>query len=235
MILTKLNKDSSWLLESKEGKILIDPWFTESQIDLAPWFSEQYHTSAQPSAESIGAVDYIFISHPFTDHCNKETLLKFSSTIPVITTASIASKISKWNHFEKIVLLENAPFKIKRLSSGSLLDLVHDGFLFYIEEKIILYAPHGLKKYAVQDKVDLLISTTTRYHLPFWLGGTVNLGMESLEKLLQKTGSNVCLTTHDEKKIGKGMVEKLANKSYLSEYSDKRIVALGQGDKYELA
>lgn len=234
MIFTKLNKDSSWLLESKEGRILIDPWFTESQIDLAPWFSEQYHTSEQPSVESIGAIDYIFISHPFTDHCNKETLLRFSSKIPVITTDSIASKISKWNHFENIILLENAPFQIKRLKSSSLLDLVHDGFLFYIEGKIILYAPHGLKKYSQPDKVDLLVSTTTRYHLPFWLGGTVNLGMESLQNLLQKTGSPVCLTTHDEKKIGKGMVEKLASKAYLSEYYDKRIVLLEQEEKYEI-
>ncbi len=233
MIFTKLNKDSSWLLESREARILIDPWFTDSQIDLAPWFSEQYHTTKQPSPESIGGVDYIFISHPFTDHCNKETLLQFSSDIPVITTSAIAKKIYRWNHFKKIYILENAPIKIKRLKSNSILDLVHDGFLFYIEGKVILYAPHGLKKYEHPDKVDVLISTTTRYHLPFWLGGTVNLGIENLKTLLQKTGSSICLATHDEEKIGKGMVEKFANKTYLSEHYDKRIVFLGQGERYE--
>ncbi len=233
MIFTKLNKDSSWLLESMEGRILIDPWFTSSQIDLAPWFSEQCHISDQPLVASLGVVDYIFISHPFTDHCNKETLLQFSAAIPVITTASIAKKISRWNHFKNIYTLENAPIQIKRLPSSAVLDLVHDGFLFYVEGKVILYAPHGLKKYSHPDKVDILISTTTRYHLPFWLGGTVNLGIESLKILLQRTGSSICLATHDERKIGKGMVEKFANKSYLSEYYDKRIVSLGQGEKYE--
>lgn len=32
----KLNEDSSWMWESDSLSILVDPWFTASQIDFAP-------------------------------------------------------------------------------------------------------------------------------------------------------------------------------------------------------
>ena len=96
----KLNEDSSWMWESDSLSILVDPWFTASQIDLAPWFSEQFHLNPQPLISEIKKPHYIFISHPFTDHCNKETLLQFDPTIPIIAETNTLTKIKRWNYFK---------------------------------------------------------------------------------------------------------------------------------------
>lgn len=57
MRLVKINEDSSWMWEWEDIRVLVDPWFTPSQINC------------------------IFISH----HFNKENLLQFDKDIPVIS------------------------------------------------------------------------------------------------------------------------------------------------------
>ena len=49
----------------------------------------------QPLISEIKKPHYIFISHPFTDHCNKETLLQFDPTIPIIAETNTLTKIKK--------------------------------------------------------------------------------------------------------------------------------------------
>lgn len=211
----KLNDDCSWLWEFDGIKIIIDPWFTPSQIDGHRLFSEQFHQSPQPSVASLPQVDYLFVSNPFTDHCNKETLVQFDPSIPVIAKESILRKVSKWNHFHQLILLQDAPFPVKEYKPGKLLDLVHSAYLFETEEGTILFAPHGAKRRDLP-KADVLVTTTTRYHLPFWLGGTVNLGIKNAELLYEQSGAKFFLSTHDEQKLGKGFVEKLAKKNYVT-------------------
>ena len=115
--LTHLNADTSWLLQlpnpasqtqpktRKYYNILIDPWLSGSQIDIASWFSIQWH-STTPFASSFAAVsalalqaesgdiqaeqdddqsviDAVLIAHEFTDHCHQETLLQVPFLIPV--------------------------------------------------------------------------------------------------------------------------------------------------------
>lgn len=47
-------------------------------------------------------IDAIVISHEFTDHCNKETLLEFPSTTPVFATSKAAILIRSWNYFDAV-------------------------------------------------------------------------------------------------------------------------------------
>ncbi|MEY3074973.1 MAG: hypothetical protein RJB25_611, partial [Bacteroidota bacterium] len=89
MQLTKLNADSSWMFYFDGLHVLVDPWFTESQVDFHPWFSRQFHIDEQPRVAVLHKPDFIFISHRYTDHCNRETLLQFSSEIPVVAIDSI--------------------------------------------------------------------------------------------------------------------------------------------------
>ena len=212
----KLNDDCSWLWELNGTKIIVDPWFTPSQIDGHRLFSEQFHQNPQPSVSNLPKADFLFISNPFTDHCNKETLVEFDFSIPVIANRRILKKISKWNHFQKLIPLEDAPFQIKEYKPGRFLDLVHSAYLFELEENAILFAPHGAKKRNLP-KATVLITTTTRYHLPFWLGGTVNLGIKKAELLYEHCGARILLSTHDEQKHGKGFVERLAKKEYVTD------------------
>lgn len=234
MKITKLNDDSSWLIDFTETTLMIDPWFTPYQIDIAPWFSTQYHKTNQPAVSDIKTPDYIFISNPFTDHCNKETLVQFDKSIPIIGTKKVVNKIKKWGHFETYILIENAPFQIQLIKGGSMFDLVHNAFHIQHGSASILYAPHGSKATNIP-KSAVLITTTTRYQLPFFLGGKINLGYSAAIKLLRKSKSAVLLSTHDEQKVGKGIVELLAQKKYVNTNNvNTKIKFLQQGETISL-
>jgi hypothetical protein len=213
MQLTKLNADSSWMFHFDGLHVLIDPWFTESQVDFHPLFSRQFHQSPQPTVGELQQPDYIFISHPFTDHCNKETLLQFSKEIPLVALPSILKKIAKWGHFQTLLPLSAAPFHVEVLKTKNA--LVHKAYLIESAQNKIVYAPHGaVLKNIPNVKIDAVISTTLCYQLPFFLGGTINLGSESAVRLQQQLHSNVLLTTHDEDKKGEGLVSLFAKRKF---------------------
>jgi L-ascorbate metabolism protein UlaG (beta-lactamase superfamily) len=223
----KLNEDCSWLWELNGMNILVDPWFTPSQIDIHRLFSEQFHLRDQPPVSSLKNVDFIFISNPFTDHCNKETLTQFNPLVPVIAKQSILKKISKWNHFSTLIQLKDSPFPITEYRPNGFLDLVHSTYLFESNDGTILFAPHGAKTKKLP-KVDILICSTKLYHLPFWLGGTVNLGIKNAKLLYERCEATLFLSTHDEQKLGKGLVEKLAVKDYVSNADFVTYLNVGQ-------
>lgn len=56
-------------------------------------------------------IDAIIISHEFTDHCNKNTLLEFHSETPVFATGPAAELIRSWNHFNVVQTIP--PFSSK--------------------------------------------------------------------------------------------------------------------------
>lgn len=214
MKLTKLNDDSSWLWDISGIKVLVDPWFSKSQVDFHPLFSQQFHVKEQTSMDEIPQVDFIFLSHPFTDHCNKETLLELDPTIPVICLPSIQKKVQKWRHFQSFISLENAPFELEKISVTSLIDLVHHAYLISDGTQAFCYAPHGCKSILPNKKAQLLITTTTTYSLPFFLGGTVNLGVGKALDLAEKLAATQLISTHDEVKIQKGIVAVLSKRTF---------------------
>ncbi|KIV96052.1 hypothetical protein PV10_03634 [Exophiala mesophila] len=48
-------------------------------------------------------VDGILISHEFTDHCHRATLLDFDADIPVYASTKAAQLIRSWKHFNRVV------------------------------------------------------------------------------------------------------------------------------------
>lgn len=105
---------------------LLDPWLQGPQTDVARWFSTQWHV-VPPSVATIADlssvlqevedpeghakesqdsfIDAVAISHEFTDHCHKATLLELPKNTPVYA-ADVAAKIIKgWDHFLTIVTL----------------------------------------------------------------------------------------------------------------------------------
>ncbi|KAF3930654.1 hypothetical protein ABW19_dt0206671 [Dactylella cylindrospora] len=130
-ILTHLNADTTWLLllpyppntspapPCRYYRILFDPWLAGPQSDVYAWFSTQWH--ATPS--SIGTIselsefirsvdgegpnergiDAVFISHEFTDHCHKETLLQIPGYVPVFANDKAFDLIRGWGHFESVL------------------------------------------------------------------------------------------------------------------------------------
>lgn len=113
--------------------IILDPWLAGPQSDLASWFSRQWHAissayetvpeveelcrrveaiaSSQPGSSAAAnerVIDAIAISHEFTDHCHKDTLVQFGRDVPVIATTKAADLIRGWGHFDQVI--ETPPF-----------------------------------------------------------------------------------------------------------------------------
>ncbi|KAK3044267.1 hypothetical protein LTS18_001751, partial [Coniosporium uncinatum] len=181
-VLHHLNADTSWLLQlprptsaiRRGGRvyynILIDPWLSGPQSDVASWFSQQWH-AIEPAVKGIDGVtrliwdiedvasrdieaerenlkqangkrkrisadvggrkskrhsnganghiqqekedskngsrgmciDAVAVSHEFTDHCHKDTLLEIERDVPVFATTKAASLIRSWNHFHSVI------------------------------------------------------------------------------------------------------------------------------------
>ncbi|GAB7366545.1 hypothetical protein MBLNU230_g8532t1 [Neophaeotheca triangularis] len=152
-VLHHLNADTSWLLQIprpinavKHGSrhfynILIDPWLSGGQSDVAKWFSQQFHAS-ESAVKSIkeveelawgieslveesqrfnrnprngteedddndnhtnSPIDLVVISHEFTDHCHKDTLLEVHPDVPVVATTQAAKLITRWSHFRTVL------------------------------------------------------------------------------------------------------------------------------------
>ncbi|KAH7138478.1 hypothetical protein B0J11DRAFT_16361 [Dendryphion nanum] len=53
--------------------------------------------------EETSLVDVVAISHEFTDHCHKETLLEVHPDVPVIATEQAAKLISSFGHFRTVL------------------------------------------------------------------------------------------------------------------------------------
>jgi len=226
MQLTKLNADSSWFWTIDGLRVLVDPWFTESQVDFHPWFSRQFHLDEQPSVAAIPKPDYIFISHRYTDHCNRETLLQLDANIPLIALQSILKKIEAWGHFKKLIPLSEAPLDIQLVATRQ--NLVHKAYLVTSSSGKLLYAPHGaqLKQ---ECAAEIVIASTLRYELPIFLGGVINLGLKVALDLKESVRARHLLCTHAENKREEGLVALLAKKKF---QKDAGITYLNPGETF---
>lgn len=54
-------------------------------------------------AEDETFIDAVAISHEFTDHCHKDTLLEVHKDVPVFATEEAAKRISGFNHFRTVI------------------------------------------------------------------------------------------------------------------------------------
>jgi hypothetical protein len=99
--------------------------------------------------------------------------------------------------------------------------------LISFENKRIVYAPHGFKSLNKQITADVLITSCSTYQLPWYLGGTINLGINKALSMAELLSTSIILSTHDEQKIGKGIVEKIAKKIPFQE--NKKIIILERG------
>jgi hypothetical protein len=61
------------------------------------------NATAATTAQVETFVDAVAISHEFTDHCHKDTLLEVHRNVPVFATEQAASLVSGWGHFRTVV------------------------------------------------------------------------------------------------------------------------------------
>ena len=121
------------------------------------------------------------------------------------------------------------------------LDLLHNALLFFPgtaeattrnaqRPATVLYAPHGYiwrhgeprkpdpLPFAVTvpalPPIDILMCTLAEYRLPFFLGGTINLGLEAACALAAACAPRVIVDTHSEQKPATGLVPRIAATVY---------------------
>jgi hypothetical protein len=268
LILT-VNADTTWLLQLPRPQtdssrrwynILLDPWLTGSQSDVASWFSRQWHAvkpafggidevealcrrveelsvSASDSVSTLKSpvVDAIAISHEFTDHCHKATLLQCDCSIPVFAATKAAESIKGWKHFDAVI--ETPTFggdqtdwrkfsiallpdwlSITRLVTGKDALYYHSAVMItfssnsFESAEAIIYTPHGIHvpslvtvSQAVQS-----ISTLALLHglhdVSIDWGQQLNLGAHNGLAAQRALNAKYWIGTHDEVKKGGGVV-----------------------------
>lgn len=228
--LQRLNHDTTWKITLHNQTLLLDPWLTGTEIDGFSWFNEQWHATPPVSVEDLGNIDHIIVSQPFSDHCHEETLQLLSPEIPIAAVSAARKRLEKtFSHNRTFNTIpdyaagfwELGELRFAQFRTASVLDQVHNALLILSPNgENIFYAPHGFvpnaKQVAVlkQYPIHVLITTISEYHLPFFLGGTVNLGLGVLQKLAQILKPKHIISTHDEQKHAKGLVPKIARTFY---------------------
>lgn len=252
--------------------ILIDPWLRGPQEDVAGWFSKQWHL-AESSVSSIyeldellrdaealeneglgiaetttepSYIDAVVISHEFTDHCHKATLLEVSPNIPVFTTGKAAQLIRSWNHFS--VVIEMAMFSIgqdwrttttpplpgwigiSRIVTNSDALYYHSAVLVCIGNststadaaEAIIYTPHGLAAPSISaittanPPIDPLALLHGLHDVTIAWGAQLNLGAVNAIKAQQALKAKFWIGTHDEDKKKSGFIAPLLRRKALT-------------------
>lgn len=78
----------------------------QAQDPLASTTTVTTAKKGRPHEEQDGSrrtfIDVVAISHEFTDHMHKATLLEIDPYVPVFATSKAASLIRSWNHFHQV-------------------------------------------------------------------------------------------------------------------------------------
>jgi hypothetical protein len=110
------------------------------------------------------------------------------------------------------------------------LDLVHHAYLISDGVSTLCYAPHGTRKILETKEANVLLTTVTTYELPFYLGGTVNLGLNKALLLAESLKVKTIISTHDEQKRQSGIVASLSKRKYTP---SNQFLTLTQGQFFE--
>ncbi|KAJ4292791.1 hypothetical protein N0V90_009454 [Kalmusia sp. IMI 367209] len=257
-ILHHLNADTSWLLQIprpasavRHGSriyynILIDPWLTGPQSDVARWFSQQWHaieSAVKTIAEveeiarqveilagglrlgkrrisnlEAGAgvetfIDAVAISHEFTDHCHKDTLLEVHPDVPVFATERASLSIYG----------EEEPSNTSEAA------------------ECVIYTPHGIPYSSLEPiaQADPPLQTLAFLHglhdVSISAAQQLNLGAKNGVLAQRVLRAKYWVGTHDEVKKGGGLVAWfLRRKIWTLEEALKEARAIGDGEDTDM-
>lgn len=228
LTLRRLNMDSSWALSWAGTTLLIDPWLIGSEVDGFSWFNEQWHVTALVPVDSIGEYQAILISQAYSDHCHQQTL-KCLHMVPFIATPSASGRLKREMRGSVINILpevtsgrwlDHGALQLAYLDPGRMIDPIYNGIVIRYENELVVYFPHGFtlnekQLKALQAYRTLLLMTSfSSFKLPAFLGGTSNPGVANALDLVDALQPKRVVHTHDENKLAKGLVSKLAKVVY---------------------
>lgn len=211
--------DNSWCITLGNKRILVDPWLEGEEVDFFPWFNTQWHGTPPIAYNKIPDYDIVLITQKYPDHFHIQTLLKLQPKL-LIVPSSIQKRTKALLPDAKVFSLnkENRIYKdgdltIQWFSTSRKIDPIYDAVVLSDAKEAVFIAPHGYhfkSKPDIDVPVKVLISTLNHFKLPFFLGGTVAPGIEGLKHLNINLSPEYIIATHDEDKLAKGLVMRVA-------------------------
>ncbi|EHY57186.1 hypothetical protein HRR83_002681 [Exophiala dermatitidis] len=246
--------------------ILIDPWLDGPQEDVAGWFSKQWH-QAKSSVQTIAQledvlrdvealqlqdnlqdscpkctnsfIDAVAVSHEFTDHCHKETLLQIKSSVPVFGNRKAVRIIRSWRHFDTVLEIPTLPKDVdwrstsisplpnwigigRLVTSYDALNL-HSAIVISVGRaqssldaaEAIIYTPHGIEAMtaAVIQKASPPITVLALLHglhdISIARSKQLNFGGVNAVQAMEILRAKYWIGTHDEEKPASGLIAPL--------------------------
>ncbi|TVY76098.1 hypothetical protein LSUE1_G006655 [Lachnellula suecica] len=189
--------------------------------------------------KSGASIDAVVVSHEFTDHMHKETLVEIPSTVPVFASQKAAGIISSWKHFNKVVKIERFGGDWRTSSTrplpewlgisrvaypGADLLYYHAAVMitFSMAEGVeaVIYTPHGISPDDIRPVADAnpKIKTLALLHglQDIKLGAQLNMGAHNGLRVQRILESKYWNGTHDEVKKGGGLVSWFLNRKMIS-------------------
>ena len=220
MQLTWLDSNS-WLIQTEEKNILLDPWLTGSLVfGNAPWF---FSGEKQQEFSLPEKIDLILLSQGLEDHAHIPTLEQLDHDIPVVASPNAAKvvnglgykSITMLAHQEKITI-DNS-IEIEAVP-GSLVgpQLVENGYFLtdLTNNQRLYYEPHGFHSPTIQgkDPVDIAVMPLVDFKILNLL--PVLKGQKSALKLCQWLQPQVILPSGGANDIVyKGILATILNES----------------------
>lgn len=186
--------------------------------------------------DSRSYIDAVVISHEFTDHCHRTTLLQLNTSTPVFATNKAARLIRSWKYFDNVV--EMATFSpktdwrttslsplpdwigISRLVTSFDVLLYHSAVLICVQQAqsttavadTIIYTPHGVDASTVSilptasPRLDVLAFLHGLHDVSIRWSKQLNLGALNAVKAQKVLRAKYWVGTHDEEKPGSGLI-----------------------------
>lgn len=225
--LTRLNGDTSWVIEIDGTRLLLDPWLLGPATVGHPAVHRAYLGAPALRPEDVPPVDAVVISHPFPDHCNRSTLRALGRDLPAYTPTVAWVFAKALGRFSRVTALGNCTGRDRSVVVGRVrlawcraaapFDTTHNALVVRGEDSgtTLVYSPHGLLptgpaidavERQARGRVDALLCTFSLVDLPAHLGGIANLGPEVTAAVTARLAPRYVLSTHDGDKPDTGFI-----------------------------
>lgn len=185
------------------------------------------------STTVLSYIDAVVISHEFTDHCHRETLLEVHPDVPVFASTKAAGLVQSWSHFNTVVDMSlfgqetdwrttsTAPLPpwigISRLVTKSDALYYHSAVIICLagentSAEAVIYTPHGVEAHSLsllssaQPPVRTLAFMHGLHDVSLKFTKQLNLGAYNALQAQRIINSKYWVGTHDEVKKGGGIV-----------------------------
>ena len=178
---------NGWLLEIGGLRLLVDPWL---QGDLVfppgPWLLRGQLGRPLPAPENL---DLLLLTQGLADHCHAPSLELLPNDLPVVGSASAASRVRQLGFTTVTALAPGERTAMGELTitatAGAPVPAVENGYLLQHPQGRLYLEPHGfLPEDLPAQALDAVISPVVDVGLP--LAGAIVKGKEVLPRVLER-------------------------------------------------